>query len=266
MRPSSLGVALLLAAAPAALAAQATGDQARLVFSVGAGYLGGGDIWRVEGQPIFDGQNRLTDLANLERRLQSSWAVNIGSTFYRGEHLGLGLDLFLVNLRTVDRCQLTTSSGSANTIDACRSIAGATRNALSSEITASATYRFNSRGPVSPYLRANGGFILANVNTVRMSGFYEDLEERIIEIPVYASGGTTRVAPVLGVGAGITVPVSRAYHLRFEGRATTYSLAAVDGPTANSGLEPEGASKWVTQFSLTAGVDLVLERRRGRRY
>ena len=38
------------------LAAQATSDQARLVFSVNAGYIPGASGWRVIGQPLYDDQ------------------------------------------------------------------------------------------------------------------------------------------------------------------------------------------------------------------
>ena len=37
---------------PGAVAAQATRDQARLVLTVSPGYMFGGDLWRVDGQPL----------------------------------------------------------------------------------------------------------------------------------------------------------------------------------------------------------------------
>ena len=76
----------------------------------------------------------------------------------------------------------------------------------------------------------------------------------------------SHISPQVTVGAGITIPVAKAYHLRFEGRGMTYNLETITGATGSAGTEPNTGTRWLTQWSLHAGIDLVLERKRGHRY
>ena len=86
---------LLLAAAslaaPPSLAAQKTGDQTRLVFTVSGGYAFGRDLWSVGSQPVFlDG----LDLYGLDRSLKGTWTAELGATFYRNPNIGFTFDLY----------------------------------------------------------------------------------------------------------------------------------------------------------------------------
>ncbi|HEX6644527.1 MAG TPA: hypothetical protein VF037_07615, partial [Gemmatimonadales bacterium] len=64
---------LLAPAGP--LAAQATADQARLVFSVNAGFIPGASAWEVSGQPLVQFQSPdppIVDEIRITRRIRST--------------------------------------------------------------------------------------------------------------------------------------------------------------------------------------------------
>lgn len=264
----SLRTATILAGIALAFAApasgQETGDESRLVFNVGIGWASGGDLWTVPNQPVLD--ILAVDTFNLSRSMSETWAAGMSGTYYKGAHLGIGVDLLLVNLRYNDSCQLAFATGSQSNADACQSINGSGQSALSSQITGTLIYRFASRSPVSPYVRANVGIMVANLNTTRLSGFYVNEDDLTVELPIYTNSDQTRISPVGAIGAGVTFAIARAYHLRIEARGSSYTLNAVTGPNPSIGAEANTEAKRKTQLTLMVGVDLLLERSRGRRY
>jgi hypothetical protein len=98
----------------------------------------------------------------------------------------------------------------------------------------------------------------------RPVGVNDDLEP--VYVPIYPSEGSSSVSAQFAVGAGVTIPLSKAYHARIEGRATTFGLEVVTGPTDFQGIVPPSETQYLTQFSILIGIDLVLEKKHGRRY
>ncbi len=263
MRRSRTLIPWLLALTVSAPAlAQATGDEARLIFTFSGGWASGGDLWATS-QPVQTPAG--ISVWELQRDRSETWTVGLSGTYFKGENLGLGVDLLLVNLRYEDSCSVAAPN-SPDDVVACETVNSANRSALSSEITGTALYRLNSRGSASPYIRANVGFIIANLNTVRMSAAYPDPDVEFVDLPIYTSSGSTNLSPVAGLGAGVTFPFAKAWHLRFEARGTVYPLDIVSQANTLSGQPAVTEKKWVTQLTLSLGLDLVLERSRGRRY
>lgn len=260
--PTLLGAVALVMAAPAL--AQETGDESRLVFNVSLGWASGGDLWAVPNQPVLD--ISATDTFNVQRNMSETWAAGMSGTYYKGSHIGIGVDLLLVNLQYNDTCQLAFASGSVANADTCASINGSGLSALSSQLTGTVIYRFASRSPVSPFIRANAGIMVANLNTTRLSGFYVNEDDLTVEVPIYTNSDQTRISPVGAIGAGVTFAIARAYHLRIEARGSSYTLNTVTGPNSSIGGDARTEAKRKTQLTLMVGVDLLLERSRGRRY
>ena len=263
-----LPVLLLLLAAPTlaaapSLAAQKTGDQARLVFTVSGGYAFGRDLWAVGSQPVFlDG----LDLYSLERNLKGTWTAELGVTYYRSPNLGFTFDLGFIDIATQDTCDLLSNSGSINNAAVCGSINGASSSALSTSIAAGVILRAASRQVISPYLRVQGGILLVSRGTTELTGYYFNPDQEQVFVPIYPSEGSSSVSAALAVGLGVTIPISRAYHARIEGRANTFGLPVVTGPTDFQGIVPPTDTRYLTQFSILIGIDLVLEKKHGRRY
>lgn len=250
-------------AAPPSLAAQKQGDQSRLVFTASAGYAFGRDLWAVGSQPVvLDG----LDLYSLERNLRGTWAAELGVTYFKSPHLGFTFDLNFIDISTVDSCVLLSNSGSPYNPAVCESINNAKTSALSTAISAGVILRAASRKAISPYLRVQGGIMLVSRSTTELTGAYVNESQEPVFVYIYPTEGSSSVSPQFAVGAGFTVPIARAYHLRLEGRATTFGLQVVTGPTDFQGIIPPTKTDYITQFSILIGVDLVLEKKHGRRY
>jgi hypothetical protein len=62
------------------------------------------------------------------------------------------------------------------------------------------------------------------------------------------------------------VPLGRAYHLRWEVRDNIVGIERVSGPTPAPRMEPPHDRIYKHLFSVLIGIDVILERSRGRRY
>lgn len=260
-------LALLLLVMPVAgLQAQATGDQARLVFSFYGGSVPGRSLWEVNGQPLVDDVLGVTDALRLTRQLGSTWTGGLGVTYFKGANIGLTADLAVIATKLVDNCAMLTNSGSLINPEVCNSINGSNGSRLSTAFSVGGIFRVASRQAISPYLRAQGGAFLISQSTTAMTGFFigDDQQPRFIDI--YPQDGNSSIRPQVSVGVGVTIPFAKAYQFRLEGRSTTYGIPVVAGATARQFIIPPTETKYVTQVSILLGVDLVLERKRGRRY
>ena len=258
-----LSLAAASLAAPQSLAAQKQGDQTRLVFTVSGGYAFGRDLWSVGSQPVFlDG----LDLYALQRNLKGTWTAELGATYFRSPNLGFTFDLGFIDIATEDTCTLLSNSGSINNAAVCGSINGATSSALSTSIAAGVILRAASRQVISPYLRVQGGILLVSRSTIELTGYYVNPDQEAVFVPIYPTEGSSSVSLSLAVGAGVTIPISKAYHARIEGRANTFGLPVVTAPTDFQGILPPTKTQYLTQFSILVGIDLVLEKKHGRRY
>lgn len=264
MRVRLACVALLGAGAlPARAWAQKTGDQARLIFTVSLGAVGGKRLWSASPQPVQF--TTPSDTFALERRIRSTLAVGFGGSYFPGEHLGLAVDGFLVGLGFEDRCQQLFSSGSGNVRAVCEWIQGNKKPATTVMISAGPIFRVNSRKAFSPYARLNAGFIFSTQSSLRTIGRFPG-DSGLVDLIVYADDRDSRVEPAFALGAGFTVPIAKGYQLRLEGRDNILGVQRVTAPTAQSGVIPPHELDFKHLFSLTIGFDVVLERRRGRRY
>jgi hypothetical protein len=248
---------------PAAVDAQATADQARLIFTVSAGAVTGKHLWSVSPQAVqFTSP---ADTFALGRRINSTLAVGFGGAYFPGEALGLTVEGFLVGLGFEDSCRHIFNSGAGSVAEACESIQGASKAATAVVLSAGAMYRVNSRKPVSPYARFNAGLVFSNQSAVRTIGQYPS-QAGPVDLIIYDDDHSSRVNPALALGAGFTAVVGSGYQLRWEIRDNIVGVQRVLGPIPFAGGIPAHEQTFKHLFSLTIGFDVVLERRRGRRY
>lgn len=266
MRVRELAWAALListSAAPSTGWSQATKDQARLIFTVSGGAVAGRDLWSIDAQPV-----QFTDPIDtlaLGRRIRSSLAIGFGGTYFPGENLGLAVEGFLVGLGFEDECRVTFSSGSGDLATACQSIQGATKSASAVALTVGPIVRFNSRSLLSPYARANIGLVFSNQSSIRTVGQFPT-PEGPSDLIVYDDDHESRVEPAFGLGAGITAVIARGYQLRWEVRDNIVGVQQVTEASPVARVVPPHELTFKHLFSMTIGFDVVLERRRGRRY
>jgi hypothetical protein len=256
-------VTLLGAGAPASALSQATKDQARLVFTVSGGVLIGRHLWFVGAQPV----DFITpaDTLALSRRIRSNISIGFGGTYFPGENLGLTVEGTLIGLGFEDQCRLVFSSGSGDVATACQSIQGATKSASAVAISAGPVFRVNSRSLLSPYARASLGLIFSNQSAVRTIGRFPT-PDGFSQLIVYDDDHESRVEPALTLGAGFTAVVGRGYQLRWEVRDNIVGVQRVTGASPEARTVPPHERTYKHLFSMMIGFDVVLERRRGRRY
>jgi hypothetical protein len=264
MRPRELlAVTLLLGSAAVPLHGQGTKDQARLVFTVSGGVVVGGHLWTIDNEPAEFAVP--ADTFAIGRRIRTTIGVGFGGIYFPGEHLGWSVEGFLLGLGFEDSCRLVFSSGSADAATTCQSIQGATKSASAVKLSFGPVYRFNSQSLLSPYVRANGGVVISNQSSIRTIGAYPVVNGTAERI-VFDDNHESRLAPALALGAGFTAAVARGYQLRWEIRDNIVGVQRVTGSTPHSDMIPPHELTFKHLFSMTIGFDVVLERRRGRRY
>jgi hypothetical protein len=258
-----IAVALMLGSVTLPAWAQATKDQARLVFTVSGGVVVGRQLWSVDNQPAQFADP--ADTFAIGRRIRSTIVVGFGGTYFPHEHLGLSVEGFLIGLGFEDSCRLVFSSGSGDAATTCQSIQGANKSATAVALSAGPVYRINSNSLISPYARANLGLVFSNQSSLRTIGRFPT-PLGTAERTIFADDHDSRIAPSLALGAGFTAAVAKGYQLRWEVRDNIVGVQRVTGSTPQSDLVPPHELTYKHLFSMTIGFDVVLERRRGRRY
>ncbi len=257
--------ALVVAAAP--LAGQATRDQARIAFTISMGYAGGGSLWSVGRQPVADYPD-IPDTLAVSRSIRPTVTVGFSSVYFPREHLGYVVEGYLLGLGFRDTCHLVYASGSTRNSEACSFINNAEKAATAVSLSGGLIYRVNSRRLVSPYARVAAGLLFSTQSSVRMIGEFHSGQSggQLVDAIIYPDDHDSRVLPVGVLGVGFTASLGRGYQVRWEVRDNIAGIRTVTGATAVDGTLPPTAVRFKHLFSFNVGFDVVLERRRGRRY
>jgi hypothetical protein len=259
------GVAVLLGTGALITPAwsQATKDQARLIFTVSAGVVTGQDLWSIPAQPVQF--ITPTDTLAVGRRIRSNLAVGFLGTYFPRDNFGVAVEGALVGLGFEDSCRQVSSSGATDVVTACQSIQGATKGATAVFLSTGPVFRINSRSLFSPYARANLGLVISSQSSLRTIGRFPT-PQGFSDLVVYDDDHDSRVAPAFALGGGFTAAVGSGYQLRMEARDNIVGVQRVTAASPQARVVPPHKLVYKHLFSLTIGFDVVLERRRGRRY
>lgn len=249
---------LALTIAPAA--AQRTGDRATLVFTVSGAFIGGKGLWTVPNQPVQEPP--LEDTFVLSRNIKPTFGAGFSGSYYAGEVVGITADALLIGLGYEDSCRLTAPAESARNQQVCQDIDESDKSAAAVTMSVGGVFRIFSREFISPFARINAGLLFTNQSSVLTQGV--DNEGTLLTI--FEDEKRTRVTPSFAIGIGATFPLGRAYHLRWEVRDNIVGIERVTGPTAAPRFIPPHSREYKHLFSVLIGIDVVLERQRGRRY
>ncbi|MBK7350958.1 MAG: hypothetical protein IPI38_18640 [Gemmatimonadetes bacterium] len=266
-RLPSLCLALLLAGA-AGLQAQATADQARLMFTLGFGQTsGGGTLWRVGRQPFIVGPGAVDTLA-VSRAFGRSLAVTFSGTYFPNDNLGFNVEAQLLGLVTQDDCRLVSTVGDTLGPDLCRSINGGSRNASAVGLSGGLVYRAFSKQPLHPFFRASAGFVVSQQSYLRTAGRVgiDSDSTAAADLTLYADDSPGSIQPYYSLGGGVVAVVGRGYQFRAEVRDNWVRVPSVAGATLRQGVKPPSTQVGKHFLTFLIGFDIVLERKRGRRY
>jgi hypothetical protein len=260
---TSVAAVLLLAALVTPLAAQATRDRPTLVFTVSGAYLDGIRLWTVPDQPVEDNTlGTLTDHFALRRNVKKTLGAGFSGTYYRGAHLGITAEAFLMGLGYSDICTIAEPAQSQLNVQRCQSITDRDRSAAAVTTSAGFVYRVGADEFISPFVRATGGVLINNQSPLLLVGQAENGAELVI----YDDPNTgTRLRPAFLLGAGATIAAGRGYQIRWEIRDNIVGIQKVTG-AAPRGTVPPHETSYRHILSLNVGLDVILEKRRGRRY
>lgn len=262
-KPVPIALALV-ATLSTALAAQATRDRPTLIFTVSAGYIDGAGLWTVPSQPVADLSSgaALVDNFFLSRNIKRTLGAGFSGTYYHGQHLGLTAEAFLLGLGYDDTCRLEQPVQSALNEERCNSIDDKERSAAAVATSAGVIYRIASDEFISPFVRAGVGFLVNNQSPLLVVG-----QAGLAELVIYDDNNKgTRLRPAFGLGAGATIAAAKGYQLRWEIRDNIVGIQRVTGVSSSRGQVPPHETTYKHLFSLNLGLDVILERKRGRRY
>ena len=262
--PLPLYAALTTLLSATALRAQ-TADQARLMFTVGLGQSsGGGTLWKIGRQPFLT--KAATDTLALSRSFRRSLDVVLSGTYFPGDHLGFNVEAQLLGLATEDDCRIVETQGSRDTQDLCRTIGRAQHGGASAALSGGLVYRIASRQPLHPYGRINAGLLITQESFVKTSGTVVASTGEPAQLTLYEDRNPSTVQPYLSFGGGVVAVIGKGYQLRFELRDNWVRVPKVDRATDIQGVKPPTSTVGKHLLTATLGFDVVLERKRGRRY
>lgn len=261
-----LPLVMALVALPVPGLSAQTADQARLVFSVGLGQTtGGGQVWSVGKQPFQ------RDTFAISRAFRPSFNVSFGATYFPGNNLGFNAEAFLLGLGTRDGCTIVAAVQPLawDTRQGCRSLNSKERGTASGALSLGVVYRVLSRAAIYPYVRANLGMVVSQESFL---GAVVTIPDSLNRQPpadqfIYIDDSPANIQPYLSFGGGVVTALSRGFQMRFEVRDNWVRVPVVTGPTSGSpAFTPPTSTQGRHVLSFQFVFDIILERKRGRRY
>ncbi|MEO8029248.1 MAG: hypothetical protein ABI765_00295 [Gemmatimonadota bacterium] len=267
MRRLSAALLLILLARPAL--AQQTGDQPKITLGITGGLVTGSSLWSVDGQPYTPSGAFSADTLSLSRNLSTGFTFGLTTSYFPGSHLGLTGEIALLGLGSKTTCTITATHGSSETSDLCHSLGLSNTAGTSVGISLGGVYRIASRQDVSPFFSVRIGALISEESTVDLRGYYFSdtlIASQQVTVPVFNDPNKNRIDIYGQLAAGFAIAAGHGYQIRLEARDNYVRLPVPLGPSAEgSGIFPRGrVSKHL--FSVVLGFDIILEKKRGRRY
>jgi len=249
-----------------------TGDESNLVLTIVGGVVTGHPLWTIDRQPFCllnssGSCSGLYDTLRLSRSITSSVAIGAAATYFPWPHVGFHGEISYIGLPMDDACTNVApyvSDPDQRHQQICENLSGQSSPGGAISLFAGVTLRTATRRAFSPYLRASVGFVSLARSTVEVVGDYVDgtgAKER----QMISDQTPRRLTPMFGAAVGFTAPISPGYGFRLEVRDIITSLDRAIGPASDLTVAPI-ASRAYHHFALMLGLDVVLERKRGRRY
>ena len=269
MRPAPF---VILALVLASSAPAQTNPQPTIVLTIGGGVATGHGLWTVEKQQlcVLGGAGACTgtyDTLRIARSISPSLILGASGTYFPWPHLGFHAEISYLGLPIDDTCTpvfLNPDPPDQRGEQMCDNLTAAKGTGGAISMFVGATLRAASTRSISPYARFNIGVVNLSSSTTEVVGAYVDaggVQERQIIEDINGTGSSF----MLGAAAGVTAPIGAGYQFRLEVRDIVNSMTRVTGPANDLAIAPT-ASKYYHHLGLVMGLDIVLERKRGRRY
>lgn len=268
-----LAASVLFAVTCASSAMAQTPSRAQLVLTILGGAVTGHSLWDVPIQPVavLDDARQPTvvnDTVHLSRDVTSSIVAGASATYFFSPHVGVHAEISYLGLPFDDSCTGSFHPDLENkNQEACNDIQQRPGAGGVISLFIGATLRAASTSSLTPYIRGNIGIVEQPHSSVAMIGthFTTVGPEPIAMID---DRSPQRSALMLGLALGLTTPISKGggYQFRLEARDFITSFERVTGQANVTTRVAPTAGRSYHHFSLTLGLDVVLEKSRGRRY
>lgn len=268
-------LACTLWTATPSMATGQTPSSPNLVFTIHGGATMGHSLWAVNRQPlcVTDPQSGTCasgspyDTVRIARTVGSGISAGLSVAYYPGgAHLGYYGDVSFVGLSLEDGCTglyFTAGPGSTNDI-LCQTITGNAVNMGAVAFTAGLTMRASAFGITTPFFRAGAGVLSFSQSTLDMSALV--INNGLPELlSVVVDNSPNHLSPVITFGAGVRMAASPGYGVRLEIADLIARFQRLEGPVNTLGQGPVG-SRYYHHLTAYIGLDIVLEKKRGRRY
>ncbi len=284
-RLAALGPATMTLVTGLTLAAQTPpSGEARLYLSTFAGYRGGRALWTMNGQPLLvfvalgdsavpNGPGQY-DTIDLRRRLTPGFVVGAAGAYFPGPHLGLEGEIAFLGLGTESACTIRQYQPPATSdIDPelCASLQGQSVSTSAVSFSLGLVGRLSPGRSTYPYARVAAGVVARTRGTIAMLGVYTNGNGTPVEADVLEDSSPHNTAAHVTVGAGLAFALGTGYQLRLEARDVVTELDRVTGLAnpdnpATGSLAPPHGERWYHNLAFVVVLDVIFEKRRGRRY
>jgi hypothetical protein len=257
-----------------------TPSQPNVILTIFGGVATGNSLWIVGRQPVCvlntsdDNCSPAFDTLRLTREASSSLLFGVQGTYYTGPNLGYTAEVFYLGLPLDDTCSGVFYNpdpgadpfyGPRNE-QTCGSITAAGPSTSAIAFFGGMIFRLAATRAISPYVRGSMGLVTYSTGIVEMSGDFVQ-SGNIRSRAIIVDDNPKKIAFSGQLAAGMTVRLGPGYLFRFELRDVLIPLARVTGPAVLANrLEAPTATKLFHQAALIMGFDVVLEKKRGRRY
>lgn len=249
-----------------------TPSRSQLVLTILGGAVSGHSLWDVPIQPVLvlnaSGDTTGVDSVHLTREVTSSVVVGASATYFLSPHFGMHAEISYLGMPYDDTCTGTFHPDAENkNQQACSDITSRSGAGGSISLYLGATVRAAAGKAFSPYLRGNIGIVTTPHSSVAVIGTYLT-QFGPQPVPFINDPSPRSSGPMFGLAAGFTQPLGKngGYAFRLEVRDVISSFERVTGQADPVTLLAPTATKSYHHLALTLGLDVVLEKTRGRRY
>lgn len=263
-----LVAALAAPLAAGSLAAQ-QGSQSTLVLSFGLGVHTGHSLWTIPSQPLslLNSSPPIYDSLRLVRNISAGIVATFAGTYFPARHIGVNGSVTYLDMGMENTCSPVAPYAldfDEKNQQMCENLNGTVSPNSTFIMNLGVVLRAAPGGGTSPYARAGIGYAIHSNGTIGLNSSYVVNGSRSSrQILAEESALPGSFAGQLAVG--ITQPFASAYQLRLEIRDDFMAFERATGPANALGQLPTELG-WYHHWGLTIGLDIVLERRRPRRY
>jgi hypothetical protein len=261
-----LPVASVAAWLPATPLAAQTGPEPTFVLSILVGYQTGHGLWRIPRQPYLVLNTNLHDTLRLSRTVGPGFAFGASGTYFVRTGVGIQGEVVYVPLPLDNSCEglFYHTDAEHKNEQLCNSLNGASSSNGAVLVAVGLVLRAASRGRLSPYVRASLGYAFYSGGTIETVGTFTTGAGQFSR-QVYADAASKRGSVAFRLGGGITAPLGPGYGFHMEVGDNVLAFTRATAPSDALGVPPTDV-RYYHRFFLVMGLDIVLERHRGRRY